>query len=110
MKKKLYLVEWDNGTISIISAQNKTELFWSIDAEGDPYDTKIVELSFSNDIHITTNSESKIDWDLNYDSGDVKKKVVHDKKKRLFGSLNKMLNIDGETPDEVYQAAGFSKP
>lgn len=31
-----YLINWPNGTISIITADNADELFWRMDQEGDP--------------------------------------------------------------------------
>jgi len=110
MKNKLYIAEWGDGTISIVSAKNSKDLFWVLDTEGDPYDTKITELNFhQGDVHITTKSKSKIHWSTGYDI-DVSTKVVHDKKKRLFKGLAEMVGVEGEVPLELYKQLGLSKP
>lgn len=36
MATKNYLINWPNGTISIIAADNPYDLFWRMDEEGDP--------------------------------------------------------------------------
>lgn len=111
MKNKLYVAEWLDGTISIVSAKNSKDLFWKLDTEADPYNIKITELNFhQGDIHITTKkSKSKIHWDAGLDV-DVSMKVVHDKKKRLFKGLGEMLGVEGEIPLELYKQLGLSKP
>lgn len=111
MKNKLYIAEWLDGTISIVSAKSAKDLFWKLDTESDPYDIKITELNFhQGDIHITTTkSKSKIQWDAGLDV-DVSMKVVHDKKKRFFKGLGEMLGLDVEAPDELYKEMGLSKP
>lgn len=95
MKKKLYIVEWPNETISIVSADNKNDLFWNIDSESDPCDAKITEVSFDGhqDIYIKTESESKITWDLNWDIGGGKKKVVQNEKKSFFNTHEAIASL-----------------
>lgn len=107
MKTKLYIAEWPDGTITILSAKNKKELFWKLDEESDPYSTKITEVNFDEDIHIRTHSESDIEWYV--DSYDTKKKVIQTKKKSAFGSLPEMLGMEEEydVPDEAYKQMGF---
>ena len=53
---KLYIAKWPNGTVTILSAKNKKDLFFKLDEEGDPSDAEIEQVNFVNDdIHITTN-------------------------------------------------------
>jgi uncharacterized alpha/beta hydrolase family protein len=54
---KTYIAQWENGTISVLTAKNKTDLFWKLDSEGDPISAKIfvVPTDEEGNIHITTN-------------------------------------------------------
>ena len=38
---RVYLTEWPNGTISVLTADNEVDLFDQLDSEGDPTDAKI---------------------------------------------------------------------
>ena len=106
MKNKLYIAEWPDGTITILSAKNKQKLFWALDEESDPYAAKITELDFEDHIHIRTNSKSDIKWSVDWDT---KKKTIQTKKKNAFGSLPEMLGMEVEydVPVEAYKEMGF---
>lgn len=41
MKNSVYIVNWPDNTISIITASNEAELFWNMNVEGDPSDPKV---------------------------------------------------------------------
>jgi hypothetical protein len=66
----LYVAEWPDGTISIVSAESKNDLFWKLDEEGDPTGAKISKIKIDKDncdIHITTDlsmkkNKPKLDW------------------------------------------------
>ena len=51
---KTYIAEWENGTISIISAKNDIDLFWKLDEEADPDGAKLYVLQDDTELHITT--------------------------------------------------------
>lgn len=111
---KLYVVDWPDGTISILSAESKKELFWAIDTESDPYLPKITEVTYEDDIHLSTHlttnkkNETKINWDFGPDFFYGKKKVIQNKKKSAFGGLEEYVEgVEGSVPDELYQQMGF---
>lgn len=52
---KLYIANWPNGTISILNAANKKDLFFKLDEEGNPNDADITCVNFEDSVHITTN-------------------------------------------------------
>ena len=56
MNKDIYVVTWANGTISILNAANKRELFGKMDREGNPVDAnvKIQKVKMDQDFHLTT--------------------------------------------------------
>jgi hypothetical protein len=90
---KLYIAEWEDGTISILSAENKDDLFWPVDSEGDPYSPKITEVTYKDQIHLSTRlttnkkNETKINWSFGPDFFDATKKVIQSKKKSAFSGL-----------------------
>ena len=49
---KVYLCKWPNGTISILTANSKRELFLLLDYEGDPEQANVYKLP--NGFHIST--------------------------------------------------------
>ena len=51
---RLYIANLPNGTISIVSASSRKDLFFKLDSEGDPVDAKITQVDFNEDIHVTT--------------------------------------------------------
>jgi hypothetical protein len=112
---KLYIVDWPDGTISILSAESKKDLFWSIDSEADPYAPKITEVTTKYDIHIATylhtnkKNQTSIKWHLGPESDyGSKKKVIQNKKKSYFGGLEDYIEgAVGTVPDEAYQELGF---
>ena len=55
MNKDIYVVTWPDGTISILNAANKKELFEKMDKEGDPVDAKvkIQRVKMNEDFHLT---------------------------------------------------------
>jgi len=53
---KIYIAKWPNGTVTILSAKNKRDLFFKLDEEGDPSEAEIEHVTFLNgEVHITTN-------------------------------------------------------
>lgn len=57
---QLYIAKWPNGTITILSASNKKDLFFKLDSEGDPSCAEISRLNLGDgEIHITTQFTSK---------------------------------------------------
>jgi len=56
--KNIYVVTWPNGTISILTANNKSELIYRLDHEGDAtlVDVKIerVKTDKNGDFYLTT--------------------------------------------------------
>jgi hypothetical protein len=65
---KTYIAQWENGTISILTAEDKTELFWKLDSEGDPIGAKIfvVPTDEEGNFHITTDIIKKKDEPVIY--------------------------------------------
>ena len=53
---KTYIAQWEDGSISIISAEDKTDLFWKLDTESDPTRAKITLVSDDDNdgIHVST--------------------------------------------------------
>jgi len=49
---KVYLCKWPNGTISILTANSKRELYLLLDYEGDPEQANVYKLPAR--FHITT--------------------------------------------------------
>lgn len=60
---KIYIAKWENGSISILTAQSKNELSLKLDSEGDARGAKIFEVPPSEDggFHIATSLEKKDD-------------------------------------------------
>ena len=56
MNKNIYVVTWPNGTISILNAADKKELFEKLDKEANPADSnvKIQRVKMNEDFHLTT--------------------------------------------------------
>lgn len=70
---KTYIAQWPNGTITIVEAIDKTELFWKLDYEADPTLAKLFEIPYSdNGLHITTNltTNKKGETKIEFHSGD----------------------------------------
>ena len=78
MNKNIYVVTWADGTISILNAANKLELFHKIDREGSPVlvGVKIQKVKMNEDFHLTTSVllskdfGAKISVDLMGDDGE----------------------------------------
>jgi hypothetical protein len=76
--KKLYIAEWPNGTVTIVSARSMLDLFWNLDVVGDPYGaSKITEVAFREEIFIDVklgleNNEEK--WSL--EDSDCRERVI----------------------------------
>lgn len=49
---KAYIALWPDNSFSILTAANRTELFWRLDEEGDPTAAKVYR--FKGDFHLTT--------------------------------------------------------
>jgi hypothetical protein len=74
---KLFVANWPNGTISIISAHNQRDLVESLDLEGNPEEAKLTEVSLPHGkIHLTTMASGKISWDVNNEVTDSDKQPV----------------------------------
>jgi len=56
--KNIYVVTWANGTISILTANNKSELIYRLDHEGDATDVDVkierVKTDKNGDFYLTT--------------------------------------------------------
>ena len=56
--KNIYVVSWPNGTISILTANNKSELIYRLDHEGDATDVDVkierVKTDKNGDFYLTT--------------------------------------------------------
>jgi len=56
--KNIYVVTWPNGTISILTANNKSELIYRLDHEGDATDVDVkierVKTDKNGDFYLTT--------------------------------------------------------
>lgn len=63
---KIYIAQWEDGTISVLTAEDKTELFWKLDTESDPVRAKLFEVPLDEygDFHITTNLTKKKNEDV----------------------------------------------
>jgi hypothetical protein len=74
---KTYIAQWPDGTISIVSAEGQTDLFWKLDAEADPNEAKLFVIQDDEELHITTRivkdkkGEPKIEFDSN--DGEIKR-------------------------------------
>lgn len=53
---KTYIAKWPNGTISIVKANSKKDLFWKLDLEDDPESAEVFILPTGKDgaMHIST--------------------------------------------------------
>ena len=73
---KTYLAKWPNGDISIVTASNQTELFWTLDSEGDPAAPKIYEIPTKSFSHISTSVKTFKNGktDIKIDSNEYKLK------------------------------------
>jgi hypothetical protein len=49
---KVYLCKWPNGTISVLTANSKRELYLLLDGEGDPEQANVYKLP--SGFHIST--------------------------------------------------------
>jgi len=64
---KTYLAKWPNGDISIVTVKNQTQLFWTLDYEGDPTCAKIYEIptrsffQLSTSVKVFKNGNTKIE-------------------------------------------------
>jgi hypothetical protein len=68
-----YLINWPNGTISIITADNSDELFWRMDEEGDPTSPDVEIYVLPEYFHIGTQLiDGKIQFS-NYEDEDLKR-------------------------------------
>ena len=71
---KTYFCKWPDGTISILTAQDETDVFFKLDAEGSPYGDNVFVYQLPTNFHIGTewlknnNGEMEISADLVYDS------------------------------------------
>lgn len=54
---RVYLAEWPNGTISVLTADNEVDLFNKLDAEGDPNEAMIFLMP--TQFHLETNVKGK---------------------------------------------------
>jgi hypothetical protein len=87
---KLYIAKWPNGTISILNASSKKDLFFKLDEEGDPNEAEITCLNFEDSIHIITEFKKnengiveivddvhpELNWDLGETSIDADAKMI----------------------------------
>jgi len=65
MNKKLYIATWPDGSITIFTGKNKTNRSMLLDTESDPAKAIVKEVTFEDDIHITTKvSKNEIEWSL----------------------------------------------
>jgi hypothetical protein len=55
-----WIAKWPDGTISIVSANNKTEAFWILDREGSPTEAEVYQVT-SKSFHIMANAKQK-EW------------------------------------------------
>lgn len=75
---KTYIAKWPNGTISILTAEDKTDLFWKLDSEADPVEAKIFEVPTDEEgnIHITTGLfKKKNDYVIEFQSGEYGEQI-----------------------------------
>lgn len=73
MTTKNYLINWPNGTISIITADTPDELFWRMDEEGDPTFPDVEIYILSEHFHIGTQLiDGKIQFS-SYEDEDLKR-------------------------------------
>jgi hypothetical protein len=73
MTTKNYLINWPNGTISIITANTPDELFWRMDEEGDPTSPDVEIYILPEYFHIGTQLiDGKIEFS-NYEDEDLKR-------------------------------------
>ncbi len=73
---KTYLVKWPTGDFSVLAAKNEYDLFWKVDREGDPTDSKTKVYELPKDFHIAFEKNAKgkfVSNFVNYPEG--KKKV-----------------------------------
>jgi hypothetical protein len=41
---KTYIAKWQNGSVSVLTAEDKVELFDKLDTEGDPFSCELLEV------------------------------------------------------------------
>ena len=49
---QLYLAKWPNGSVSLIEAENETELFSELDSQCDPLSATIFKIKKSERLHL----------------------------------------------------------
>jgi len=88
---KTYIAQWPDGTISIVSAEDRADLFWKLDSEGCPACAKIfvVKGSYGDGVHITTklikkNGKHRIDFESGEHGHEIKKFPKSKKDNTLF--------------------------
>lgn len=88
---KTYISQWPDGTISIVSAEDRADLFWKLDSEGYPACAKIfvVNGSYGDGVHITTkltkkNGKHRIDFESGEHGHEIKKFPKSKKDNTLF--------------------------
>lgn len=73
LKSSNYLINWPDGTISIITADDPNELFWRMDQEGDPTCPDIEIYILPKYFHIgTLIIDGKIEFS-NYENEELKR-------------------------------------
>lgn len=75
---KIYIAQWPDNSISILTAQSKKDLELKLDSEANPAEAKIKEYSFpTQDFHITTHFNFNKDNTLNMIDGNPDFKFDH---------------------------------
>jgi hypothetical protein len=69
---KIYIAQWPNGTISIVSAKTEDDLLLRLDSEACPSEAKIFRVPNSNgNIHIVTSLKKENgEYAIDFDSGE----------------------------------------
>jgi hypothetical protein len=100
---KTYIAQWPDGTITIVDAEDKTDLFWKLDTEADPIKAKIFEVPYGDGgIHITTNltTNKKGEPTIEFNSGEYGEELKRAKWPKGT-TLKAMQQFVPETTEEL---------
>ena len=100
---KTYIAQWPDGTITIVDAEDKTDLFWKLDVESDPIAAKIFEAPYGDGgIHITTHltTNKKGETTIEFNSGEYGEELKRSKWPKGT-TLKAMQQLVPETTGEL---------
>ena len=99
----IYIAKWPNGTISILTADDKIDLFDKLDREGDPFACQLVQVNSKETEHFHLTTEIKKQGDETFIELDQIEEDVNLKKVKLPKDAfeRNMARFTGSTVTEI---------